>query len=69
MNKTKDHAVYRRAYGIWANKRIGAKKATTLHLKQIDAVNSASEILRRQGGGLLKVKEVNGKIHNKQILP
>lgn len=69
MNKAKDRTVYRRVYGIWVNKRIGAKKATTLHLKQIDAVNSATEILRRQGGGLLKVKEVNGKIHNEQILP
>ena len=69
MGKTKDRTVYRRAYGIWVNKRNGAKKATTLHLRQTDAINSASEILRRQGGGLLTVKDAEGKIYSREIMP
>lgn len=69
MSKGKDRTVYRRAYGIWVNKRNDGKKATSLHTSQHDAINAARNLLERQGGGKLTVKRVDGQIHNKDIIP
>ncbi len=46
-----NRTVYRRTDGKWVNKRDDADKASSLHDTQKDAVDTAKEMLRNQGGG------------------
>lgn len=51
MAKDRDRVVYQRADGQWANKRIDADRASSLHPTQAEANQAAKEMLQNQGGG------------------
>ena len=54
--KDRDRTVYRRPEDrLWANKRVDAQRASSLHEKQADAIQAARENLTNQGGGELTV--------------
>lgn len=61
--------VYKRSNGTWVNKKSTAGKASSLHPTQQDAVESAKEMLKNQGGGDLTIKGVNGQIRSKDTVP
>lgn len=64
-----DRTVSRRPDGTWANKLDGAERAGSLHDTQRDASDSARDMLKRSGGGELKVKGEDGKIRSKDTIP
>jgi hypothetical protein len=61
--------VYRRDDGKWVNKRNDADKAGSLHVTQSDAIDAAAEMLKKQGGGELVVKGLDGRIRSKDTVP
>ena len=63
-----DRTVFRRSDQKWANKRDGAKRATSLHEKQSDAAAAAKQNLLKSGGGELKIKGRDGKIRSKDTI-
>ena len=66
---SKDRIVYRRSDGKWVNKKNDSDQASSLHNTQADAVDSASKMLKNQGGGDLIVKGLDGKIRSKDTIP
>ena len=68
MSKGRDRTVYRRANGVWVNKRNDAGKATSLHKTQNEAENAARQNLKKQGGGELITKGLDGKIRSKDTI-
>jgi hypothetical protein len=68
MSKGRDRTIFRRNDGTWANKRNDATKPSSVHDTQLDAVNSARNILKNQGGGELTTKGVNGRIRSKDTI-
>lgn len=62
-----DRTVFKRG-NEWVNKRNDSTKASSVHDTQKDAVKSASEMLKNQGGGDLTVKGVDGKIRSKDTI-
>jgi hypothetical protein len=64
-----DRTVSRRADGTWANKKDGAKRASSTHPTQRAAESEARQMLKRQGGGELKVKGEDGRIRSKDTIP
>jgi hypothetical protein len=68
MTKAKGRTVSRRADGTWANKRDGAKRAASLHRTQGAAAKEATRMLKKSGGGELKVKNEKGKIRSKDTI-
>ncbi len=69
MSKKQDRTVYRRDDGKWANKRNDASKASSIHGTQKDAIGSARNMLKNQGGGELITKGIDGKIRSKDTIP
>lgn len=61
--------VSRRTDGTWANKKNGAKRASSTHRTQAEATKAAREALRKEGGGELTVKGVDNKIRSKDTVP
>ncbi|MEA3327129.1 MAG: DUF2188 domain-containing protein [Chloroflexota bacterium] len=68
MSKGRDRTVYRRADGVWVNKRNDAGKATSIHKTQKEAENAARQNLKKQGGGELITKGLDGKIRSKDTI-
>jgi hypothetical protein len=68
MSKDRDRIVYRSIEGDWVNKRLDSEKASSRHPKQSDAIETAREMLRNQGGGELIVKGEDGKIRSKDTI-
>jgi hypothetical protein len=68
MSKDQDRTVSRRADGTWENKRNDAERASSLHKTQKEAIDSAKEMLIKQGGGELITKGVDGKIRSKDTV-
>jgi len=68
MSKDRDRMVYRRDDGKWANKRLDADRASSLHDTQRDAVDTASDMLRKSGGGELITKGLDGRIRSKDTI-
>jgi hypothetical protein len=64
-----DRTVSKRADGSWANKRDGAERAGSLHDTQKAAADAARDMMRKTGGGELKVKGEDGKIRSKDTIP
>ena len=58
----------RRDDGKWANKRNDSGRASSLHDTQRDAIDSARDMLKNQGGGELAVKGLDGKIRSKDTI-
>lgn len=55
--------------GSWANKKDGADRASSVHRTQREAIDAASDMLQRSGGGELKVQGENGRIRSKDTIP
>jgi len=69
MSKDRDRIVYReKGTGDWINKRIDSDRASSRHDKQGDAVVTANEMLRNQGGGELIIKGRDGLIRSKDTI-
>jgi hypothetical protein len=66
--KSQGRFVYQRKDGKWAQKLNNAKKPSSLHDKQKDAITAAKELLRKQGGGELTVQGEDGKIRMKDTI-
>lgn len=57
-----DRTVSQRPDGSWANKKDGAKRASSLHETQAQAAAVAREHLKATGGGELKIKCKDNRI-------
>lgn len=68
MSKGRDRTISRRADGRWENKRNDAGKASSIHNTQKEAEQAAKQMLKRQGGGELTTKGVNGRIRSKDTI-
>jgi hypothetical protein len=68
MAKKNSRTVSKRADGKWANKKDGAKRASSLHKTQKAAENEARKQLKKSGGGELKTKDEKGKIRSKDTI-
>lgn len=68
MSKGRDRTVYRGDDGKWRNKRNDAERAGSVHGTQKGAQAAARGMLKRQGGGELTTKGVDGKIRDKDTV-
>lgn len=68
MSKGRDRMIYRRDDGKWVNKRNDSGRPSSLHDTQGDAVDSAHDMLKNQGGGELIIKGLDGKIRSKDTI-
>ncbi len=68
MSKPQDRTVYRRGPDEWVNKRNDSDRATSVHKTQREAERAARDDLRRQGGGELTTKGMNGLIRSKDTI-
>jgi hypothetical protein len=68
MSKDQDRTVFQRTDGTWANKRRDADRASSVHDTQLEAVNTAREMLGNQGGGELTIMGTNGRIRSKDTI-
>lgn len=68
MSKDRDRMIYRRDDGKWANKRNDAKRASSLHDTQREAIDVAKGMLQNQGGGELTTKGRGGRIRSKDTV-
>ena len=64
-----DRTISKRPDGTWANKKDGADRASSTHETQREAIDAAREMLKKSGGGELKVKGEHGKIRSKDTIP
>jgi hypothetical protein len=63
-----DRTVSKRPDGTWANKKDGADRAASTHKTQSDAADAARAMLKKSGGGELKVKGEDGRIRSKDTI-
>jgi hypothetical protein len=68
-NKKNDRIIFKTDSGQWANKKVNADKATSLHNTQKEAEAAARANLKNQGGGELITKGLDGKIRSKDTIP
>ncbi len=68
MSKGRDRTVSRRPDGTWENKRNDANRAAGVHGTQKAAQDEARSMLKKQGGGELTAKGVDGKIRDKDTV-
>lgn len=69
MSKPQDRIVWELADGRWAQKRISALNAESIHNTQAAAVTAARNALHAEGGGELIVKGKDGTIRAKDTIP
>jgi hypothetical protein len=69
MSKDQDRTVSKRDDGKWENTRNDGKRASSVHDTQREAQNAARAMLKKQGGGELTTKGVDGKIRDKDTVP
>ena len=67
MSKARDRSIYFRDEK-WHNKRNDAGRASSIHRTQQQAIDTAREMLARQGGGELTVMGLNGRIKSKDTI-
>lgn len=67
MGKNTSRIVYRRD-GEWINKRTDAERAGSVHPTQRGAERAAKDMLRKDGGGELITKGVDGRIRSKDTI-
>lgn len=68
MSKGRDRTVSKRNDGMWANKRVDAGRASSLHRTQAEAESSARQNLKNQGGGELTMMGRDGRIRSKDTI-
>ena len=65
----RNRSVYRRKKdGKWVNKRDDARRVTSVHATQKEAIDAAREMLYKQGGGELSIHGEDGKIREKDTI-
>lgn len=69
MSKGHDRTISRRGPGSWENKRNDSSRASSLHRTQKEAEDAARGMLRKQGGGELTTKGLDGRIRSKDTIP
>lgn len=69
MTKGRDRTISKRPDGRWENKRNDAERASTVHRTQREAIDASRSMLKKQGGGELTVKGVDGRIRSKDTIP
>ena len=68
MSKKRDRTVYQGDDGQWRQKRNDASRAGSVHRTQKQAQDAARGMLKREGGGELTTKGVDGKIRDKDTV-
>lgn len=68
MSKERDRTVSRRPDGTWENKRNDASRASSVHDTQRGAQEAARRMLKKQGGGELSTKGVDGRVRDKDTV-
>lgn len=68
MSRKKDRIVSPRPNGTWANKRLGADRASSVHQTQREAEQAARQMLTRDSGGELMTQGRNGQIRSKDTI-
>lgn len=68
MSKPQDRTISKRQDGTWANKRNDASRASSTHSTQKGAADAGRDLLKKQGGGELTIKGVNGRIRDKDTV-
>ena len=68
MSKGRDRMVYKGSDGEWKNKRNDASRAGSSHSTQKSAEDAARGMLKKQGGGELITKGLDGKIRSKDTI-
>jgi hypothetical protein len=68
MSKKQDRTVYKNSDGEWLNKRNDSAKASSKHGTQKHAEDAARALLKKQGGGELITKGLDGKIRSKDTI-
>jgi hypothetical protein len=63
-----DRTISKRPDGTWGNKKDGADRASSVHDTQREAIDAARGMLKKSGGGELKVKGEDGKIRSKDTI-
>jgi hypothetical protein len=66
MNEN-DRMVYKKDK-LWVNKKNTSKKASSVHKTQKEAIESAREMLKNQGGGELSIKNKKSIIRDKRTI-
>jgi hypothetical protein len=69
MSKSQDRVVTKRPDGQWANQRIDADRASSVHQTQREAIDAARENLRHQGGGEVTIQSRDGVFRAKDTIP
>jgi len=64
-----DRFVSPRPDGTWANQRVGADRAASIHKTQQEAIDAARRNLHHAGGGELNVQRPDGRIRLKDTVP
>lgn len=67
MNKDPviNRVVYKEKHGPWINKIEYSDEPSSTHYTQLAAIVSAKIMLRKEGGGILTVRALNGTIRDK----
>jgi len=68
MGKKQDRIVYRKTDGNWVNKKSDSDRASSIHSTQKDAIKTAKDMLKNQGGGELTTQGIHGKIVSKDTI-
>ena len=68
MSKPQDRVVTKRPGGKWANQRVDANRASSVHETQREAVDAARENLRHQGGGEVTIQGRDGQFRAKDTI-
>lgn len=63
-----DRIVFKNDDGQWANKLNAGKRASSVHTTQRAAEQAARQQLKKQGGGELTTKGLDGKIRSKDTI-
>lgn len=63
-----DRTISKRPDGTWGNRKDGADRASSVHDTQREAIDAARGMLKKSGGGELKVKGEDGKIRSKDTI-
>lgn len=69
MSKKQQRVVRRTGSGRWVNKPSGGARAATVHVTQSDALRSARQMLKSEGGGVLVIHKSDGAIRSKDTVP
>ena len=68
MSKPQDRVVSKRPDGQWANQRIDAGRASSVHETQRAAIDAARGNLRNQGGGEVTIQGRDGRFRDKDTI-